>query len=157
MAIGAVENVLLVGWLGDPDRSSAEALRDTTNVLRSRYPDGIAHLNVVAKSSRPQTFDEPSRKIIIDMLHDTSLRMCGSVTVYGGGGFVAATIRGVLASLTMLTRIPVKIRFVATVEEAEPLLRKELGAHGAPVPLPGVLVRGYGELVADAQRDGFEF
>ena len=75
MAINAVENVLLVGWLGDPDRTSAEVLRDTTKVIVGRHPSGIAHLNVVAKHSKPQVFDESSRKGAMRVTDPVSARV----------------------------------------------------------------------------------
>lgn len=157
MAIASVESVLIVGWLGPPGLSSAIALERTTRALAPRYPAGIAHLNVVVKSATPTTFEDAARKRIIGILRDGSLPLVASVTVFGDGGFVAATIRGVLASLTMLARTPVKIRFVATLDDAEPFLLDALRAAKATVPKPGALVAAAHSLLDDAVRDGFVF
>lgn len=157
MAITAVENVLVVAWLGSPGIPSADALERATRLVRSRHPNGMAHLNLVTKTSSPMTFDDAARKTIVGLLHDESLHLHASVTIYEGGGFVAATIRGVLASLTMLARTPVKIRFVATLEEAEPFLRKTLGAMKSPMPPASALLEAAARVKSDAQAAGFQF
>jgi hypothetical protein len=157
MAISEVDNVLVVGWLGPPGVQSAVALERTTRALAPRYPSGIAHLNVVAKSSSATSFEDESRKRIVGMLHDRTLPLVASATIYGDGGFVAATIRGVLASLTMLSRTPVKIRFVGSIAEAEPFLLDTLRAARATVPAGGALPIAVTTLIADAVRDGFKF
>jgi hypothetical protein len=157
MAIGAVENVLMVGWLGPPGLTSAVALERTSKELAPKYPQGIAHFNVVAKTSSATSFEDAARKRIIGLLHDRTVPLVASVTVYGDGGFVAATIRGVLASLTMLTRTPVKIRFVGRMEDAESFILDTLRAAKVSAPAPGLLAAAAHSIIDDAVRDGFAF
>ena len=78
VAIGSIDNVLIVGWLGPPGVESALALERTTRALAPRYPTGIAHLNVVAKSSSATSFGDESRKRIVGMLHDRTLPLIAS-------------------------------------------------------------------------------
>jgi len=157
LAITAVENVLVVGWLGPPGLPSAIALERTSRALAPAHPAGIAHFHVVAKTTSPTSFDDAARKRIVGILHDPALPLVASVTVYGGGGFVAATIRGVLAGLTMLSRTRVKIRFVGTMDDAEAFVLDTLRAAKASTPAPGVLAAAGHGIIDDAVRDGSTF
>ncbi len=158
MAIAAHENVLLVGWLGAPDVECARALETASRTLaRARGGGRIAHLNLVAKNARPTTFDDGARRIIVGLIRDRELGIVASATVFGGDGFVAATIRSVLSSLTMLSRSPVPIRLAGNAEQAEAMLRQELAAAEAHVPAPGSLVTALGALRRDAEAAGVSF
>ena len=157
VAISAVENVLMICWLGPPNLASATAFERATRTLASQYPAGVAHINVVAKTTSPTSFEDAARKRFVAMLHDPSLPLVASVTLYGDGGFVAAAIRGVLAGLAMLSRIPVKIRVVARADEAEGFVRDALQAANASAPAPGLLADAAHSIIDDAVRDGLAF
>jgi hypothetical protein len=157
LLVGAEGNVLLVAWLGTPSLPGARVLANASLELARAHPTGIAHLNLIAKTSSTRSLPEDARGAILDLLNDPAHKLVASATVFGDGGFLAATIRGVLAGLTMLARTRAPVKVVASISQAEEILRSALSQGGASVPDVGVIASAAERFQAAAGARGAVF
>jgi hypothetical protein len=141
LALAPSQNVLFVVWTGEVTGASVQALHDASLRLSRAHPRGIAHMNIVATGSAGAGLDETARKRFFALIRDPDVRLVASATVLSDGGFLAATIRSVLAGLALLALPGMKLKFFSDVEQAETWLRAALAASSADAPEAGAVRR----------------
>jgi hypothetical protein len=145
IAIGAQGNVLYIVWLGAIEPAGVDRLSAASKDLARAHPAGIVHLNLIATGIGLTALDDEARRRIGALLEDPASGLVASAIAYTETGFLAATVRGVLAGLALLARGGPKLRFFGELHEAETWLRGELSGPGRSMP-PGTITRGVASL-----------
>jgi hypothetical protein len=148
-AVATEANIVLITWFGAPTLPVVEAMHRATARLAAEHPTGIAHFNVVRRAAPDKPPQEDVRRILLGMLRDPSLHLVASALVYAEQGFLAASIRGVLAGLALFARPTTKLRFFGSIEDAERWLRRTLLDGGSSAPADGEIVAAARALQAE--------
>ena len=121
-------NVLVLRW---PDQAGVGDVQRAQSELRAvgRAHRAVALLSMIAPGTRFSAVDEPTRREAQRMMALPDVPLVGSAVVFGGDGFGAAILRGVVSGISLVAGSEKPIRVFASASEAEPWLASILGAH----------------------------
>lgn len=139
LALAPRGNLLFAIWTGAVTGASVDALHGASLRMSRAHPRGIAHVNLIATGSGGTALDDDARRRFFTLIRDRETRLVASATVLADGGFLAATIRSVLAGLALLAMPGLRLKFFTDVDDAETWLRDALASSSADTPDPGAI------------------
>jgi hypothetical protein len=114
--IATFENVGIAIWIDDTERKSVQLLGETLRRLANDYPQGVGLVQLVAED-HPPLRSETRAELNLMLRRGTGYIRCSTV-IFEGTGFRAAALRGIVAGLVMLARVPFPHQVFAKVEAA---------------------------------------
>jgi hypothetical protein len=143
--IGVWRHFAFVLWQSRPTAESVRALERTYVQLGKELADGFWVLGVIeAGVAQPEAAE---RDAIGDAMNAAGKQLRGTATVLEATGFLAATIRGALGAMVLLTRSQFPRAFVGSLREAAAWMK----ARAPGVDDPKVLVERFEEMRADVR------